>query len=153
MNQLRIIVGRVLREAREEAGLTLRQTEERVGSRFKASSVAFYERGERSPSLERFFELAGVYGIPPDRLLAQVCADLTPEGRQEIVVDLAALPKDDSKEARVVATFAHQIKSQRQDFMSDVLTLRSGDVEVMAMRAGSKPKDLLGGLRRVLRPR
>ena len=48
----------------------------RSGGRFKPSSVASYERGERQISLERFFALAEVYDVTPERVVAAIAYHL-----------------------------------------------------------------------------
>ena len=93
MDPLVRAVGRALREAREERGLTLRQAAEQSGGRFKPSVVGGYERAERSVSLLRFCELADFYGVPPERLLARALEILGPEARPERVLDLARLER------------------------------------------------------------
>jgi nucleoside-diphosphate-sugar epimerase len=40
--------------------------------RFKPSSLGGYEKGERNISLELFREVADLYGMPADQLLAEV---------------------------------------------------------------------------------
>jgi transcriptional regulator with XRE-family HTH domain len=65
-------VGGVLRDVRTGRKLSLRQVAIRSGGRFKPSSVASYERGERQLSLERLFALAEVYGVEPERVVAVI---------------------------------------------------------------------------------
>src|SRR4051812_7706106 len=69
-------VGGVLRDVRTSRKLSLRQVAIRSGGRFKPSSVASYERGERQLSLERLFALAEVYGIEPERVVAVIAQRL-----------------------------------------------------------------------------
>ncbi len=52
--------------------LSLRQVTVRSGGRFKPSSIASYERGERQISLERLFALAEVYEVAPERIVAAI---------------------------------------------------------------------------------
>lgn len=73
--------GQVLRQVREARSLSLRQVTVRSGGRFKPSSVASYERGERQISLERLFALAKVYGVAPERIVAAIAHRL--ERRRE----------------------------------------------------------------------
>ena len=84
-------VGEVLRDARIDRGLTVYDVERRSGGRFKPSSLGGYERGERSISLQRFCELAGVYGIPADRLLRDVLDRIERGSREGAVLDLREL--------------------------------------------------------------
>lgn len=143
-------VGRVLRRARRDRGLTLRDLARVTGGRFKPSAVGGYERGVRAISLRRFCELARVYGMSPDGLLAQVMAEWSPESRRELVLDLNRLSLIE-EEGRAVAEFVHRVKAQRGDYMSDVVTLRSGDLEVLAARSGRSPRALLERLQPALR--
>jgi transcriptional regulator with XRE-family HTH domain len=66
------VAGQVLREVRIGRSLSLRQVTVRSGGRFKPSSVASYERGERQISFERLFALAEVYDVAPERIVAAV---------------------------------------------------------------------------------
>jgi len=67
-------VGAALRDARRARRLTLRDVQRATGGRYPVSTVAGYERAERMPSLVRFCELARVYGVPPEVMLADVLA-------------------------------------------------------------------------------
>lgn len=62
----------MLRQVRAGRSLSLRQVTVRSGGRFKPSSVASYERGERQISLERLFSLADVYEVAPERIVAAI---------------------------------------------------------------------------------
>jgi transcriptional regulator with XRE-family HTH domain len=66
------IAGEVLRSVRMGRSLSLRQVTVRSHGRFKPSSVASYERGERQVSLERLFALADVYDVAPERIVAAI---------------------------------------------------------------------------------
>ena len=52
--------------------MTLRQVGLASQGRFKSTAVAGYERAERSITLERFYELARLYDMVPERLLSQI---------------------------------------------------------------------------------
>jgi transcriptional regulator with XRE-family HTH domain len=145
-------VGEVLRRARRARGLTLRDVEERSGTAFKASVLGGYERGERSISLGRFWDLARLYGLPADRLLAEVAEILQPLGRKEVVIDLNRLRLIAEPARGTVAGFAHQIRTRRGDYLSDVVTLRSGDLEPISYELRIRPPTLLRRLDPALRP-
>lgn len=110
-----------------------------------------YERGERSISLGRFCELAQTYGVPADRLLAEVFARLDPGGRQEVAIDLNLLTLIPGEEGKVVAEFVHRLKSQRGDYMTDVITLRAGDIEAISLASSQTPNTLLRTIQPALR--
>ena len=141
------LIGQAIRRARMEQGLSLYDVEARTRGRFKPSALGGYERGERAISLSRFCELAGVYGVPPDRLLAEAMRDIQPDGRQEIVIDLNRLSQLETDEVRAVAEWIHKVKTERRDYLSDVITLRSGDVEALAMAHHVEPRVLLRHLK------
>jgi hypothetical protein len=115
------------------------------------SALGGYERAERTISLGRFCELAAMYGIPPDRLLAEALGRLDPEGRESVVIDLTRLSRIQPDQQRQVAEFLHRIRDARGDLVSAVITLRSGDLEALAFSSGLPPRTLLARLRPVLR--
>lgn len=141
----------MLRDARRARGFTLRDVASTSHGRFKPSVLGAYERGERSISLSRFCELAETYGVPPDRLLADVLSRLDPAGRQEIAIDLNLLTLIPGEEGKVVAEFVHRLKSRRSDYMTDVITLRSGDIEEMSLASSQTPNTLLRTIQSALR--
>jgi DNA-binding protein BldD-like, C-terminal domain len=101
----------------------------------------------------RFCELAQTYGIPPDRLLAEVFARLDPSGRQEVAIDLNRLTLVQGQEGKVIAEFVHKLKSQRRDYLTDVITLRAGDIEAISMEASQSPATLLRTIEPAVRVR
>ena len=121
---------------------------QRSQGRFKPSVLGGYERGERSISLERFVELSRLYGIPADRLLAEALIQAAPEGRQEVVLDLNRLMLVTGEEGRIVGDLVHRVKLQRGDYLTDVITLRSGDIEALALVTNRTPAEVL----RILQP-
>lgn len=62
--------------------------ESHTDGEFKASVVGAYERGERAISVQRFVNLAEIYGTPPSDLLP-VPSDST------VIIDLDALAGED----------------------------------------------------------
>jgi transcriptional regulator with XRE-family HTH domain len=140
----------VLRAVRREAGLTLRQAAARSRGQFTPSGIAGYERAERAISLARFSSLADLYAVPADRLLTRVLTQLRPERSSELVIHIGRLPLIHGREREIVAEFIHVVKAQRHDYLSDLITLRSGDLETMALRAGDSPRKLLEILRPAL---
>lgn len=64
--------GEVLRQIRTSRSLSLRQVTIRSAGRFKPSSIASYERGERQISLERLFALAALYDVEPEKIVRAI---------------------------------------------------------------------------------
>ncbi len=133
-------IGRALREARRARGLTLKQAAERSQGRFRPTSIAGYERGERNITLERFIDLCRLYGMAPERLLATIVRRL--EGRPPIVVDLTKLEEIEAAEGPVVARFVREVAGLRGEPGTRTIALRAGDLEVLATAAGRRPDEL-----------
>jgi transcriptional regulator with XRE-family HTH domain len=97
-------VGAVLRDARRARSLTLRDVQRATRGRYPVSTVAGYERAERSPSLARFCELAGVYGVAPESMLADVLAAVAREAAGgddgQRTIDLTRLEEPERAPAR-----------------------------------------------------
>jgi transcriptional regulator with XRE-family HTH domain len=81
-------LGQRLRAARRHRGWSLGDVESQTAGEFKASVVGAYERGERAISVQRFVNLAEIYGTPASELLP------TPS-ESTIVLDLDALAGED----------------------------------------------------------
>jgi transcriptional regulator with XRE-family HTH domain len=145
-------LGDALRRARRARGLTLRDVEELSGGRFKPSVIGGYERAERAINVARLLELTSVYGIPADRVLAEVLEEMDGDGRSELVIDLRRLELVEERPRGVVEEFLQLVQEQRGDRTTDVLTLRSGDLQVMAGTSGLAPDDLLSRLKPALKP-
>lgn len=141
------VVGKVLRKARLERGLTLDDVWLRSAGRFKPSSVGGYERGERSISLDRFCLLAAFYATPADRMLAAVLEEVNPEGREQLVIDLNELAQLQSSDAEWVGEYIQNLLTERGDLGSDVVTLRSGDVEALGLLGGIRSPAVIEKLR------
>ena len=134
-------IGRALRHVRITRGLTLRSAARLSEGRFKPSSIAGYERGERAITVQRFCDLASVYGADPARLLAGILSEA--RGEQKIEVDLAALRRLDLPEAASVRDFADRVRSVRGGGGAEVITLRDADIEVIARASGRDRGELL----------
>jgi transcriptional regulator with XRE-family HTH domain len=151
MGRIALEAGRALRRARRMRGLTLRQVSALTEGRLKPTSIAGYERGERSISLERFCELCELYSVPPQSILGDVWRSV--QGIAEPDIDLAQLESMGSAEAALVVGFIRQIRALRHDEPAETIVLRAGDLEVLATAAGRKPSELVEVLGPSIRPR
>jgi hypothetical protein len=105
--------------------------------------VGGYERGERDISVARFTELCAAIGAAPEQILSAALRNLPGDGQQQVTIDLARLADSADEVADVVEGFAHRVKAQRKDWLTDVVTLRAGDLKVLAHEAGEEPETLL----------
>ena len=62
--------GAVLKKHRTAAGLSQEELAHRAN--MHSSAISFYERGLRQPTLYTVFVLAGVFGVRPSGLVAEV---------------------------------------------------------------------------------
>jgi transcriptional regulator with XRE-family HTH domain len=124
---------------RQERGFTLREVSTRSAGMFKPSVLAAYERGERGISLERFHSLANVYGIPPERLLAEVGRRI--EQRPRDVVNVGAVRELQGPAAGTVRLFVERVMRLR-GVRADTVTLRIGDLQVLSTSVGLSERDL-----------
>ena len=142
-------IGRALRRARKTRGLTLREAWLISGGAFKPTSIASYERAERSITLERFCTLAWLYRFPPERLLAEIVRAV--EGRPPTLVDVPELEALRGTEATIAAGFVREVRHLREESPTDPISLRSGDLEVLAAAAGRRTDEFLEAIRPALR--
>jgi hypothetical protein len=126
--------------------LTLHEVDRISRGRFKPSSVGSYERGTRTISAPLLVELSTLYGVPPDRLLSEALAASEADGIADVVIDLTRLPQLQGQEARVVVEFVERVQSQRRGPPSDVITLRTGDLQFLSSAAGIAPRTLINVL-------
>jgi transcriptional regulator with XRE-family HTH domain len=137
LNRISEAIGEALRRARKRRGLTLHEVDRISQGRFKPSSVGSYERGTRTISAPLLCEISALYGVAPDRLLAEaLAASETEAAAADVIIDLTRLPQLQGQEARVVVEFVERVQSQRRGPHSDVITLRTGDLQFLSSAAG-----------------
>ncbi|HZD80797.1 MAG TPA: helix-turn-helix transcriptional regulator [Actinomycetota bacterium] len=141
-------IGRALRHARKSQGLTLREVAQRSGGRFKATSVAGYERGERKITVERFSQLAAFYQVDASRLLAYALRAW--RGQPPQVIDLNRLEEVPGTEGEILTRFARDVLELRRQWSGERLSLRAGDLEVLATVSGHTSQDFLALIRAAL---
>ena len=147
MNRISEAIGEALRRARKRRGLTLHEVDRISRGRFKPSSVGSYERGTRTISAPLLVELSTLYGVPPDRLLSEALAASEADGIADVVIDLTRLPQLRGEQAaQVVVEFVERVQAQRRGPHSDVITLRTGDLQFLSSAAGIAPRSLLNVL-------
>jgi transcriptional regulator with XRE-family HTH domain len=137
-------IGKALRRARTARGLTLREVSAISEGRFKATSVAGYERGERTISMERFCDLCDVYEVSPPAMLGDIVRVVA--GNTEPKIDLTRLEGMGNVERTLVAGFVRQILAQRHGSASETIVLREADVDVLATAAGKTREELVEAL-------
>jgi transcriptional regulator with XRE-family HTH domain len=146
LNRISEAIGEALRRARKRRGLTLHEVDRISRGRFKPSSVGSYERGTRTISAPLLVELSTLYGVAPDNLLAEALKASEADGVADVIIDLTRLPGLQGQEAKVVVEFVERVQAQRKGPHSDIITLRTGDLQFLSSAAGIGPRDLLNVL-------
>ena len=137
------LIGESLRAIRRQRGWSLRDAELASGSEFSASALGTYERGERSLSVERLHRLAMLYRVPVDRLLPHEPGDRPAEGAQaappdEVIIDLTALEQHRQEPAlEALRRYVAIIQDERQDWNGRQLSMRRGDLRLLARLTGT----------------
>ena len=136
-------LGDRLRRVRQQQGLSLHDVESRSNGDLKASVVGAYERGERAVSITRLHRMADFYRVPVAELLPVPGASpgATTEAPPELVIDLVALEARRDAEPALLR-YAEAIQSRRGDYNGRVLTVRAGDLEMLAAVLAASPDEL-----------
>lgn len=141
-------LGERLRRVRQQQGLSLQEVEQLSGGRLKASVVGAYERGERAVSISRLQVLAQFYRVPVAELLPAPTEEREPprttEG-PEVTIDLVAMEREREVEP-AIRRYVRAIQHRRGDYNGRVLTVRAGDLELLAAVLDLAPDDLWGRL-------
>jgi transcriptional regulator with XRE-family HTH domain len=130
------LVGARLRSIRKQRGLSLQDVQRLSEGEFKAAVVGAYERGERSLSLPRLQRLAQFFQVPIAQFLPQEeegerTMDPLPSGG--VTIDLNRLERMSGTDAVIFNRFLRSIQMMRQDFNGKVLTIRRGDLRLLAL--------------------
>ena len=137
-------VGAALRRAREARNLSLRDATRASSGAFKASTLASYERAERAVRIEPFFRMAFLYGVSPIRLLADVLRRV--EGRPPIRIDVSRVKSLAGAEAGILDGFIRNVFLLRDQDVADAVSLREGDLEVLATATGRRVPEFLDAI-------
>lgn len=92
-----------LRAARELRGLSQAQLAVKCG--MPASSITFFERGTRKPSIANLRRLAVTLEVTADYLLGRLDDPILPESADPLFRDVARLPDKDRELAREFLRF------------------------------------------------
>jgi transcriptional regulator with XRE-family HTH domain len=137
-------IGELLRAIRRQRGWSLRDAEGASASEFSASALGTYERGERSLSVERLVRLSQLYHVPVERLLPHEAEDTPGEDSgvvappDEVVIDLSALETHRGEPAlEPLRRYVSVIQGERQDWNGRLLSMRRGDLRLLARLTGT----------------
>lgn len=139
------LVGEKLRRLRQDRGLSLQEVCERSGGSFVVSTLSAYERGKRSLSLERLYELAALYSQSPTSILD---VEDDPEFQRNLSrngplrIQLKSLERLTPEERRPLETYLGFLRQLRGDPNAEMLTIRKDDLAYISGLYGMRPQTL-----------
>jgi transcriptional regulator with XRE-family HTH domain len=147
LGSLALEIGRALRRIRKERGLTLREVAVTSGGAFKATSVAGYERGERSITLERFILLCHLYDADAGEVLGEIRRSAGDALDAEGFATDPAFERLGPRERELLRALVRQVRERRGSSPPSRVMVRIEDLTVLATAAGADPDELLDALR------
>ena len=121
-----------LRAVRVSKGLTLSQVSAQSKGSISAIALGSYERGDRSLSTQKLFEISQIYGVPVVELLSSPNKGIN-SGRVIIDVRKLTLNLDSSTEAPF--KIIQRIAAMRHDWNGEVISLRGTDIALLKIFA------------------
>ena len=121
-----------LRAVRVSKGLTLSQVSAQSKGSISAIALGSYERGDRSLSTQKLFEISQIYGVPVVELLSSPNKGIN-SGRVIIDVRKLTLNQDSSIEAPL--KIIQRIAAMRHDWNGEVISLRGTDIALLKIFA------------------
>ena len=128
-----------LRKVRISKGLTLSQVSILSKGTISAIALGSYERGDRSISAVKLFEIAQLYQVPVSELMSPIEKGIR-SGRVIIDVNKLAQNHDDSNDSalKIIQRIAHL----RHDWNGQVISLRRSDIDLLKIFANYSDEEV-----------
>ena len=128
-----------LRAIRVSKGLTLAQVSSQSKGSISAIALGSYERGDRSLSTQKLFEISQIYGVPVAELLSPPDKGLD-TGR--VIIDLRKLSLNQDSSTEAPLKIIQRIAAMRHDWNGEVISLRSTDVTLLKIFAAYSEEEI-----------
>ena len=128
-----------LRAVRISKGLTLSQVSLQSKGSISAIALGSYERGDRSLSTQKLFEISQIYGVPVAELLSSPNKGID-SGR--VIIDLRKLSLDQDLSTEAPLKIIQRIAAMRHDWNGEVISLRSTDVTLLKIFADYSEEEI-----------
>ena len=128
-----------LRAVRISKGLTLSQVSLQSKGSISAIALGSYERGDRSLSTQKLFEISQIYGVPVAELLSSPNKGID-SGR--VIIDLRKLSLDQDLSTEAPLKIIQRIAAMRHDWNGEVISLRSTDVIMLKIFADYSEEEI-----------
>lgn len=143
-------IARRIRALRQERGWSLADVEKISKGSLKAVVLGSYERCDRTLSINRLIELANIFSVPLGFLLAPLEKSAPIATHATLMVDLRraeTLLKNHvgamDNVLQTLSTFVGWIATRRSDWNGEVMSLREGDLAILALMSSLREGDLL----------
>ena len=120
-------------------GLTLSQVSSQSNGSISAIALGSYERGDRSLSTQKLFEISQIYGVPVIELLAPPNKGID-SGR--VIIDLRKLSLSQESSSQAPLKIIQRIAAMRHDWNGEVISLRSTDVTMLKIFADYSEEEI-----------
>jgi transcriptional regulator with XRE-family HTH domain len=128
-----------LRAVRISKGLTLSQVSLQSKGSISAIALGSYERGDRSLSTQKLFEISRIYGVPVAELLSSPNKGIH-SGR--VIIDLRKLSLNQDASTEAPIKIIQRIAAMRHDWNGEVISLRSTDVMMLKIFADYSEEEI-----------
>jgi len=119
-----------LRIIRKSKGWSLQDVERNSNGKWKAVVIGSYERSDRAISLKKAIALMQFYQVP----VTELFPDLPTQSiNSSITFDLNRLSSNPDQSGQEVSRLAKSICNRRKDWNGQVLTMRSNDLQFLAL--------------------
>jgi len=128
-----------LRAVRISKSLTLSQVSLQSKGSISAIALGSYERGDRSLSTQKLFEISQIYGVPVAELLSSPNKGID-SGR--VIIDLRKLSLNQDVSTEAPLKIIQRIAAMRHDWNGEVISLRSTDVTMLKIFADYSEEEI-----------
>jgi transcriptional regulator with XRE-family HTH domain len=128
-----------LRAVRVSKGLTLSQVSIQSKGSISAIALGSYERGDRSLSTQKLFEISQIYGVPVAELLSSPNKGFDSD---RVIIDLKKLSLNQDSSTEAPLKIIQRIAAMRHDWNGEVISLRSTDVMLLKIFADFSEEEI-----------
>lgn len=132
-----------LRTIRKSKGWSLQDVERHSNGKWKAVVVGSYERADRAISLKKAISLMQFYQVPITELFPEITTEVS---ARSISVNIAKLESPTDQQAQTLRKFTKSICNRRKDWNGQILTIRSNDLQFLALLIEKSEPDTLDWL-------
>lgn len=142
MNANPINTSQKLREIRKSKGWSLQDVERISKGRWKAVVIGSYERADRAISLKKTVELMNFYQVPISALFEEeIVPSQKADSPEKLILDQRLINKSSEANFEGIKRLVSFITSRRRDWNGEVLSLRSTDLQFLAILLNKKPEE------------